>query len=141
MWGDNLNGPAEAIYHEKNVKVKVQHWGYMFTDSLWLAIVETLMLIPPELLFPCGVAMGIQELLETYVKLLLIQSGLYNRDKTARLKGRFSDLLGVFEKSYGWHDWLASKDHELKSLGSMRNILISCGLITTDRAMSNIRAK
>ena len=141
VWGENLNGPAEALYHEKAVKVKVQHWGYMFTDSLWVSIIETLLLIPPELLFPCGLAMGIQELLETYVKLLLTQSTLYNHDKTARLKGRFCDLLGVFEKSYGWHDWLASKDHDLKSLGSMRNILISCGLITTDQAMSTIRAK
>jgi len=139
VWGENVNGPVEAILYERKVKVAVQHWGYMFTDPLWVGVIDTLLSIPREVLFPCGLAMGMKELLGTYLKLLLVQSELQNRDKTARLKSRFSDLLGVFEKSEGWNSWLASKDHELSSLGSTRNILIRCGLLTTDQAMLNIR--
>ena len=138
VWGENRDGPAIANYQGGTVRIKVQHWGYMFTDSLWVAILETLLSIPREVLFPCGLTMGIEELLGTYVKLLFIQSELQNRDRIERLKGRFTDLLAIFASSDSWGVWLASNVNELKSFGSIRDVLVSCSINTTGQAIASI---
>jgi len=139
--GEYLSSPAQAKVGDRIVKVAIRHWGYAFTDPLWVSVVEILLSIPHEVLFSCGLGSGLEDLLGVYVKLLFVQSQLRNRDRAARVKGRFSDLIGIFESNEGWDKWLASKVPGLPSLGKMRNILISCSLITTEQAMENIRSK
>ena len=137
--GENIDGPVTAKYDGKLVRVTVRHWGYSFTDALWVSVVEIMLSIPREVLFPCGLGAGLEELLAVYLKLLFMQSQLNNRDRASRVRARFSDLLTVFESTDSWTDWLSSKMPELASLGTVRNILISCNLMSPAKGFENLR--
>jgi hypothetical protein len=137
---EDLEAPATAVYNTQQVKVVVRHWGYSYTDPLWVSFLEILLSVPREVLFSCGMRMGLDGLLLVYVKLLYIQSQLQNREKVVRLKTRFTDLIKAFEKDPAWNEWLASPVVGLDSLKTVRNVLIRCSLITTDQAMENIRS-
>mmetsp|Transcript_11059 Transcript_11059/g.16951 ORF Transcript_11059/g.16951 Transcript_11059/m.16951 type:complete len:162 (-) Transcript_11059:108-593(-) len=138
---ENLGGPISAHYNGSELKVHLRHWGYSYTDPLWTSFIDILLSVPREVLFPCGIGMGIEGLLGLYIKLLWIQSQLRNREqKAARLKLRFSDFITAFEKDPAWNKWLGSKVPGIGSLGNVKNVLIRCSLITTDQAMENIRS-
>ena len=138
---DSLEGPATAVYDGKEIRVTIRHWGYSYTDPLWVSFIEILLSVPREVLFSCGFKMGLDELLLGYVKLLYVQSQLQNREKATRLKSRFADLITVFEKDPAWNTWLASSVPGLDSLKTVQSVLVRCSLITTDQAMENIRAR
>ena len=140
VYGESFSGAATALINGSKMKVIIRHWGYSYSDPLWVSLIEVLLSVPREVLFTCGLGMGLENFLGVYAKMLYIQSQLQNRDKTARLKSRFSDLLKIFEKHEGWNGWLSSKLDGLESLGSMRNVLVSVSLISTDQAMANIRS-
>ena len=139
--GDNLLGPMEAKLLGKSVKVTVRHWGYSFSESLWLSLLDILKSIPREVLFSCGSHMGLADLLGVYAKLLFIQCQLQSNQ--SRVKSRFADVLDEFKSSdsKGWESWLASEQPELPSLGSTRNMLISCSLIAPKLLENQVQTK
>jgi hypothetical protein len=139
--GEYYSGSTLAAYNCAVVKVNIRHWGYCYTDPLWTSFIDLLLSVPKEVLFSCGSVMGLHDFLAVYVKLFYVQSELKSGDKLQRLKARFGEVLSAFEKDTGWNDWLASTIPELDSVGSVRNILIRCSLITTNQAMENIRAR
>ena len=57
--GQNLSGSREVRFHGRTVKIRVQHWGYSFTEPLWLAFLDVLSSIPREVLFSCGLKVGL----------------------------------------------------------------------------------
>lgn len=139
---ENIGGQIFANYNDSQVKVNVCHWGYRYTDPLWTSFIDILLSVPREVLFPCGISMGLEGLLEMYIKLIWVQSQLRNREqKATRLKLRFSDFMTAFEQDAAWNKWLGSKLRGIGSLGNVRNILIRCSLITTDKAMESIRSQ
>lgn len=127
--GENLLGPLGASISAKPVKVTVRHWGYSFTESLWISLLDVLMSVPKEVLFSCGLPMGLGELLGVYSKLLFIQCQL--KSNPARVKSKFSDVINKFKTTdaKGWESWLTTKQPELPSLDNTRNVLMSCSLI------------
>jgi hypothetical protein len=129
----------EANLLGKSVKVTVRHWGYSFSESLWLSLLDILKSIPREVLFSCGAYMGLGDFLGVYAKLLFIQCQL--QSNPSRVKSKFADVLDEFKSSdfKGWESWLALKQPELLSLGSTRNILISCSLITPELSENKVQ--
>lgn len=138
-YGENLLGSMEANLLGKSVKVTVRHWGYSFSESLWLSLLDILKSIPREVLFSCGAYMGLGDFLGVYAKLLFIQCQL--QSNPSRVKSKFADVLDEFKLSdfKGWESWLALKQPELLSLGSTRNILISCSLITPELSQNKVQ--
>jgi hypothetical protein len=128
--GENLLGFMEANLMGKSVKVTVRHWGYSLSESLWVSLLDILKSIPREVLFSCGMYMGLGDLLGVYAKLLLIQCQI--QGNPTRVKSKFADFLDEFTSSdpKGWESWLGLKQPEFLSLDNTRNILISCSLIT-----------
>jgi hypothetical protein len=130
MYGENFLGPTEANLMGKSFKVTVRHWGYSFTEYLWVSLLDILKSIPREVLFSCGSHMGLGDLLGVYAKLLFVQYQI--QSNPTRVKSKFADFLDEFESSdpMGWESWLNLKQPELLSLGNTRNVLVSCSLIT-----------
>lgn len=139
---DDIDGPATAICNDKEVKVVIRHWGYSYTDPLWVSFIEILLSVPREVLFSCGLKMGLDVLLLVYVKLLYVQCHLQSREKSTRLKSRFADLMAIFEKdASAWDTWLATLVPGLDSTKTVRSVLVRCSVISTDQAMDNIRKR
>jgi len=139
IYGENLLGSLGATISGKPVKVTVRHWGYSFTESLWISLLDVLMSIPKEVLFSCGSHMGLGEFLGVYAKLLFIQCQL--QSNPARVKSKFSDMINEFKSTdpKGWESWLASKQPALPSLDHMRNVLMSCSLIAPETSVEDLR--
>lgn len=139
MCGENLAGPLGATIAGKPIKVTVQHWGYSFTESLWISLLDVLMCIPKEVLFSCGSTMGLFDVWGIYARLLFVQCQL--QSNPARVKSKFSDVLNVFKRTdpKGWESWLESMQPALPSLDKTRNVLMSCSLITPETSVDDLR--
>ena len=139
MYGENVLGLLQTTLSGKPVNVFVRHWGYSFTESLWISLLDVLMSIPKEVLFSCGSHMGLEELLGVYAKLLFIQCQLQSNHD--RVKTKFLDMLHEFKSADAedWDSWLASKPAALPSLGSNRNVLMSCSLISPETSVEALR--
>lgn len=139
---DDLEGPAIGTCDGKEVKVIIRHWGYSYTDPLWLSFIDILLSVPREVLFSCGMKMGLDMLLVVYMKLLYVQCQLQPQEKATRLKSRFSELMAVFEKDpTTWNTWLSSQVPGLDSSKTVRNVLVRCSLISMEQARANITSR
>jgi hypothetical protein len=136
--GRSLSDPREAILDGKYTTVVMKHWGYNFTEPIWSAFLDICSSIPREVLFSCGVKVGLLEFLGLYVQLMSVQLQLVTANKASRLKGKMSECFKVFQQSNSidWKRWLNSKVEEIE----VRYLLISCAFITTQDAVDSINA-
>jgi len=140
--GQGLNEPLIANVNGKGLKICVKHWGYNYTEEIWSTILDVISAVPNEVLFQCGLKMGLLELLGAYLRLVLVQSQIRtNSDRLAKLKERVSEFLGRFKsanlKSYD--SWMASNNCGLPSLGATRNVLVGCGFLSHQHAMESVK--
>ena len=59
LQSDNIDCPATTTLYGKEVKVIIRHWGYSFTEPLWISFVDILLSLPREVLLSCGINMGL----------------------------------------------------------------------------------
>lgn len=85
--------------------------------------------------------MGMTDFLETYLRLMFIQTQLRTSDRFPRLKRKYGDMLKAFEKSNPeeWETWLNTKMADLHSLGAVRNVLMSCEFISHQQAIDYVK--
>jgi hypothetical protein len=97
--------------------------------------------VPNEVLFGCGLKMGLLEFLGVYLRLMFVQTQLRTSERLSRLKGKLSEFFDAFKASNleGWEAWLAQETSGLSSLGGTRNILMSCDFITHQQAIDSIK--
>lgn len=136
--GKHLEGPAEARLLGKPVLIHVKHWGFSFTEPLWNSVLDIFMAIPKEVIFQSGLSLGFLDLLNTYLRLLSVQLHLLSGEATAKLKGKFAEVLKVFEQSNakGCHAWWAS----VVDGSEVRNMLVGCDLLSPQQAIESIRS-
>jgi hypothetical protein len=168
IFGQNLSGPQLAKIDGNLLKVTVKHWGFNFTESLWLAFLDLISSgkhfllsetpfivtrnltifcitycnsVPREVLFGCGLKMRLLDFLGVYLRLLFVQTQLRTSDKLSRLKGKLAEFFEAFQASNtdGWDRWLATETSGLTSLGGTRNVLMSCTFITHQQAIDNVK--
>jgi hypothetical protein len=98
-------------------------------------------LVPREVLFGCGLKMGILDFLGVYLRLIFIQTQLQINDRFPRLKSKVSEFLDSFKNSnkQGWDVWLDVEVEGLSSLGSARNVLMSCDFISHQQAIDSVK--
>eukprot|EP00521_Asterionellopsis_glacialis_P018192 CAMPEP_0195299240 /NCGR_PEP_ID=MMETSP0707-20130614/25137_1 /TAXON_ID=33640 /ORGANISM="Asterionellopsis glacialis, Strain CCMP134" /LENGTH=758 /DNA_ID=CAMNT_0040361581 /DNA_START=92 /DNA_END=2368 /DNA_ORIENTATION=- len=130
---EDLVGAAIAKLNGCIVKVVVRHWGYSFSEPLWVSITEILLVIPREVLFVCGLRMGLVDLLNVYIRLMHIQSQLQNRDKPSKLKARLQELLSTFQSSNSeaWIKFVGRKLPGLPNQGTTKDLISSCNLLSS----------
>jgi hypothetical protein len=140
IFGKSLDPPLEAMVDGKLLKIDVKHWGFNYTEQIWMIVLDVIAAVPTEVLFGCALKMGLTDLLGVYLRLVFIQSQLRTSDRFSKLKGRLSEIFVVFKASNNdiWDAWLASTNSDLASLGATRNIMMSCGFISQKEAMENI---
>jgi hypothetical protein len=131
--GQNPAGKRDVMFQGKMLKVVVQHWGYSYTEMLWVSMLEVLSSMPLEVLFTCGVKVGLLDLLTIYVELISVQNQLLSANKTARLKTKLSGAFTAFKQSNvgAWTGWLVSDVGE----SQIRHLLMSCDFISPKEAM------
>ncbi|KAL3939586.1 MAG: hypothetical protein SGBAC_005714 [Bacillariaceae sp.] len=139
--GQNASGPIVAKMEGRLVKLSVKHWGFNYTESIWIALLEIVSNAPTEVLYGCGLKMGMTDFLETYLRLMFIQTQLRTSDRFPRLKRKYGDMLKAFEKSNPeeWEIWLNTKMADLHSLGAVRNVLMSCDFISHQQAIDYVK--
>jgi len=135
--GQNLSGKREIKFHGKILKISVQHWGYSYTEPLWVSLLDVLSSMPREVLFTCGVKVGLLDLLTIYVELVSVQLQLLSASKTARLKTKLNGAFTAFQQcnSGAWTGWLVSDVGE----SQIRHLLMSCDFITPQEAMDCVK--
>ena len=141
--GQGLNGPLYANVNGKILKLSVKHWGYSYTEHVWSTILDVISAVPNEVLFQCGMKMGLLELLGIYLRLILVQSQLRtNSDRLAKLiKERISEFIGRFKSANlkAFDSWMASTNCGLPSLGATRNVLVGCGFLSHQQAIESLK--
>jgi len=140
--GHGLHEPLSAHFNGKNLKLSVKHWGYSYREHVWSAVLDVTFAVPNEVLFQCGLKMGLLELLGVYLRLILVQSQLRtNTDRLGKLKEKLSELLGRFKSANvrSFDSWLESKICGLPALGATRNVLLGCGLLSHQQALENVK--
>lgn len=130
--GQNLSGKREVKFHGKLLKMSVQHWGYSYTEPLWVALLDVLSSMPREVLFTCGIKVGLLDLLTVYVELVSVQLQLLSASKTLRLKTKLNGAFTAFKQSNSgaWTKWLVSDVGD----GQIRHLLMSCDFISPQEA-------
>ena len=85
--------------------------------------------------------MGLNSFLGTYLRLMSVQTQLRTSDRLTRLKGKLSELLMTFKgtNKAGWEKWMGQEVDGLRSLGSTRNVLLSCDLISQQEAIQSVK--
>ncbi|GKY98350.1 hypothetical protein MPSEU_000792600 [Mayamaea pseudoterrestris] len=136
--GEGLQDSREALFDSRTVIVKVRHWGYAYTEVLWLALLDALTTVPSNVLFTCGVSVGLLNVLTTYVQLLSVQLRLRTPDRAARLTAKLSEVSRTFRSSApsGWKRWLS----EVVEGTEMRHMLMGLELITPQDAIESIQS-
>ena len=131
--GQNLSGKRDVRFHGKLVKMNVQHWGYTYTEPLWVSLLDVLSSMPREVLFTCGLKSGLLDLLTVYLQLMSVQLQLLSASKSARLKTKLSGAFTTFKQcnADAWTEWLVSNIGE----SQVRHLLMSCDFISPQEAM------
>ena len=85
--------------------------------------------------------MGLGNFLGAYLRLMSVQTQLRTSDRLVRLKAKLSDVFTAFQASNQprWDEWLS--DHVvdgLPSLGRVRNVLLSCDLLSYSKAVDSV---
>lgn len=135
--GQGLAGPRETNFNDRTVRVAVRHWGYCYTESLWVAFLDVFAGIPKEVMFNCGLDLGVLDYLSIYLQLMSVQLQLRTADKAARLKGKLMDCFAAFQRTSpsSWRQWLSS------SIGrsEVRHVLMSCEFISPQEALESLK--
>ena len=136
--GQSVSPPREARLSGKTVKVSVRHWGFSYTEPVWVAFLDVVASCPAEVLFGCGLSIGLLDLLSVYLQLISVQVQLLTTDKATRLKTKLSEVFASFQKhnSVGWRQWLGSSIEKTE----VRLILMSCEFISPQEAIGSVRA-
>lgn len=133
--GRDMSGDLVTVLHGKVVKMTVQHWGYSFTEPLWTSLLDVLAAMPREVLFSCGLKVGLMDFLTIYLELLSVQLQLMSAHSAARLKGKLDDFFIMFRQINlkGWQQWLGSKTDE----SEVHHLLVSCNFISPEEAIES----
>eukprot|EP00536_Pseudo-nitzschia_multiseries_P000729 jgi/Psemu1/282533/fgenesh1_pg.9_\ len=140
--GQGLNEPLLAHANGKRLKLFVKHWGYNYTEHTWLTILDVLSAVPDEVLFQCGLQMGLLDFVDAYLRLVLVQSQLRtSSDRLVKLKDRVSEFLGRFKSANlkSFDSWISSSNSGLPSLGTTRNVLLGCGFLSHQEALESVK--
>jgi hypothetical protein len=94
-----------------------------------------------EVLFGCGLKMGLDNFIDVYLRLVTVQSQPRTSERLTRLKGKLSDFFAAFKASNrdGWDEWLVRDVNGLKSLGSARKVLLRCDLLSHQEAVDSVK--
>jgi len=120
---------AETI--NGKVKLRARHWGYSFTELLWMSILDILLYLPKEVIFHnCSIQMGLCEVFATYIRLIAIQRTLQGDGNTARIKQKFTSILAAFRdfNPSAWNIWIKDKISDVDEWGEVGYVLAWNGI-------------
>ena len=141
--GRNLNGSLPANVYGGKMKITVTHWGYDYDNYFWSIMLDLILAVPNDVLFQCGLEIGMLKLLGVYSRLVLVHSQLCQSidiDRVASLKEKLCEILGIFKSVNleGFDSWMFSSNYCTPTLGSMSNILVGCGILSRHQTTNRV---
>ena len=135
--GRSLSGPREVRLRGKPVQLTVRHWGFSYAEPVWVAFLDVVACSPREVLFGCGLSMGVLQILDVYLNLMSVQLQLLSTERTRRLKAKVAEIFAEFRKHNptGWRSWLSSA---LEG-SEVRHVLMSCDFISPQEAIESLK--
>jgi hypothetical protein len=129
--------PIETSLSGRQIHLSVRHWGYRYTEPLWASVLEIVLCAPAQVLFGCGLQLGLGKLLGTYLQLVSVQGLLRTAERSSSLKSRLGECFSLFqsESSLQWTTWLSSRVEGAE----VRHMLISCGFMTATEAIESLK--
>lgn len=124
IFGKHPSGDTVAQIGGHMMKVTIVMWGYSFNDPAWTSVLDILLAMPVEVIFSCGAKMGLQDVLEAYLRLFAVQiSELHAESNIIHLRDKFIKLLESFKKCKTFEDWV-EKDANIRSMLTITSVNI-----------------
>ena len=107
------------------VKIKVVHWGLCFTEQLWISVLDMMDSLPKEVLYSCGINMGLFDLYNLYLTLIGIQIEVGSTQNILRLKSKLSQSLSHFKTSSpsNFDNWMTKNLQGFEKNGTISSVL------------------
>jgi hypothetical protein len=136
--GQAPSASLEATLEGRTVQVKVRHWGYSYTEALWIGLLDVVASAPKEILYTCGLKIELLDLLVAYVQLVSVQTQLRsaNNQAVSKIKTKLVECFVAFQSVsvHSWRDWLS----QTVEAQEVRHLLLSCDLITPHEAIESL---
>ena len=101
IFGKNPSEPDTLVAQigEVQMKVSIVMWGYSFNEYAWTSILDILLALPNEVIFSCGIKLGLSEVLEAFLRLFDVQMIELQSDKNiSGLLDKFNKIVQSFKK-------------------------------------------
>ena len=135
--GQSIEGAIAAVLDGRAVQVQIRDWGYQYTESLWLGVLDILLAIPKEVLYFSGQKLGVLSILEVVLQLIRAQGPLTSANQSAKVKSKIAEMIATFQSVNlpGFHAWLSTRSDGLE----VRNMLTVCGLLSAEDAIQSLK--
>ena len=115
IFGKNPSEPDTLVAQigEVQMKVSIVMWGYSFNEYAWTSILDILLALPNEVIFSCGIKLGLSEVLEAFLRLFDVQMIELQSDKNiSGLLDKFNKIVQSFKKCQPklFQEWANSDD-------------------------------
>jgi len=99
--------------------ISILHWGTSFSEPLWIAILDILLVFPNEILFKCGHFFRLGDILYVYIQLFKVQFDVQqetDRLLQLRIRNKFLTVLDRYKSinEKGLIEWIESTRDEYK---------------------------
>jgi len=131
IFGRHPSGDTVAKVGDHTLKVTIVLWGYSFNEPVWDSIVEVLIALPLEVVFTCGVKIGLTKILETYLKLFGVQIVELNLESNIiRVRDKFLKFIESFRihNTDAFSDWLQQDVSDWGKVGKVHQLLSVAGI-------------
>ncbi len=121
------------------VKVKVVYWGLCFTEQLWISVLDIMDSLPKEVLYSCGIDMGLFDLYNLYITLIGIQLEAGSSQNVLRLKSKLSQSLSNFKtsSSSNYDKWMTMYVQGFEKNGTISSVLSLFDILVGDSIGDN----
>ena len=122
-----------ALSKNREIRVKVLHWGMSFTETLWHSILDVITSFPDKVIYSIGWTIGLETIFNLCLKLFAVQFDVSG--DTQRLRNKFITIFKSFQScnNEACNNWL--EKHVFKR-ENVKEVLISCGILVDDSELS-----
>mmetsp|Transcript_22685 Transcript_22685/g.53527 ORF Transcript_22685/g.53527 Transcript_22685/m.53527 type:complete len:1400 (+) Transcript_22685:3-4202(+) len=135
--GTTVGGKIEASIEGHVVRLSLLDWGYQFTESIWMGVLDTFCSIHKEVLYFSG-EKELRRILECVLLLLQVQTNLTTASSATKIKGKASEIVQNYKAANlsGFNRWLSQSLEGTE----VRNGLVGCSLISPQDAIDSLKA-
>ena len=136
--GNRISRPVEAVMDGRKIVLNIRYWGLEFCEPLWMGVLEIFGSIPKEVLYVSGQKLGLWNLLDCVLQLLLEQLHSTTSNSVSKIKSKVSDMMATYAQvnSPGYYQWLSGV---IDGTTEVRNVLVSLSMMSPEDAIESLK--